>query len=472
MLSIRAVVHSWFWAIIICSPSLGITLGASDAIKWQPPQPSIRDGVYGYQVAYSQGTVLVGETGYDNGHVGINGVYQIGTNYGAAYAYSIDAHGNRTATAALERSDGQALDNFGSSVAIDGNLAIVGARWASTGADGAGAAWLFGRDTHGFWNELAHLTSSSPHYHGWFSNGVSVSGRTVAVGAPNEGTGGYTYIFGENTTGQWTEQAKIAPPTADPQMGFGTSVALFGDTLVVGAIQGDATDALDGKRGAAYVYRHQANDWNLVATLGPADPDASNFGASASLWKDTLVVGATHGGLNYTNAGSVYVFHEDTSGNWTPVTRLTLADDNDEFGSSVAVRDGAILVGAPQRNLNVPNRVSQGAAYLYQEAGSGNWVRVTDLTPLNDSVSFNLFGASVALTDGLSIIGAPKIGPYGSVYVYPTPIPEPGLCCHAASIMLLILLVQPRRQFGRSNIRQSPQILRSQNGARNRFFIC
>jgi hypothetical protein len=131
---------------------------------------------------------------------------------------------------------------------------------------------------------------------------------------------------------------------------------------------------------------------------------------------------------------------------------LTLADQNDDFGTSVSVRDGAILVGAPQRDLGVPNRVSQGAAYLYQQLTSGDWALAAELNARPDTVTFNLFGQSVALADKLAIVGAPKIGPYGAVYVYPSPppIPEPTSCCHVA-ILALILLGRSERPRSSKN---------------------
>ena len=426
---------------------MGGTLGTSDAMKWTPTE---YNSLYGFRIAYSQGTVLVGQPGYNNGRV-INGAYQDGTNYGAVYAYSLDELGNRIATQELYRSGGKPLDNFGTSVAIDGRLAVVGALWANEGAENAGSAWLFERNHQGWWREVAHLASSSPQYRGAFSSGVAVSGRTVAVGAPNEGTGGVTYIFTENEVHEWTEQARLEPPSTIPNIQFGTSVSVFGDTLVVGADRGPDSYPGDGHRGAAYIYkRSEAKVWNHVATLSPSGPFGSSFGASVSLWKDTLAVGATHGGQYATNAGSVYVFRENGNGDWVQLASMTFGDQNDDFGSTVAIRDGVVLVGASSRNLNVPNRVSQGAAYLYRERPSGAWQQVAEFVSLQDAFSFDLFGESVALGEGFVIIGAPRKKvpaatprSMGAVYVYDNPIPEPASYCYCLSIVLILFLRRP-----------------------------
>ncbi len=436
-----------FLALTILTPALGATLGTSDAQRLVPEADPPSDS-FGFQIAYSDGSMIVGHPGYDYRRW-IGGNFYHGTNYGAVHFYAQNEQGEWSLSQNLvKRSNGEELDNFGTSVAMDGNLAVVGAIGADDGAYGAGAAWLLERDERGRWQDVARFVSTSPSYRGAFSNSVAVSGRVVAVGAPREGSGGFVYLFSENEVGQWAQSAKIAPPTDETDVEFGTSVAMFGDTLVVGAKNANRPSPYSGGVGAAHVYRRDESDsWNLVASLEPGIPGAYDFGTSVSIWEDTLAVGATGGSIFFsgsTNAGSAYIFQKGADGDWTKVANLALTHDllNANFGESVSVRDGAVLVGAPYKSFpNGDTRTLAGAAYLYRETDAHGWVQVAELTSLPDIWHADRLGISVALADGFALVSTPvkydssRRGHTGAVYAYPVPEPT-SMLLFSAMLML------------------------------------
>jgi hypothetical protein len=329
-------------------------------------------------------------------------------------------------TGGLARSGGNDLDNFGGSISIDGDFAIVGARFGNAGSVDSGAAWLYRRTPNG-WSEVKQLTSSSPQVLGKFGTSVALAGSIAAVAAPSEENGlGAVHIFERNAADQWQETAKLlgSEPTYAE---FGASMALFQNTLVVGAPSQKRT----------YVYeRSPLGVWNLSTTLGP-ETGTITFGTSVSIWEDRIAVGSARalGDSGGSDAGAAYIYEKDDAGNWPRTARLTLGplSGNAQFGDSVSLRGNQILIGAPSKDYEgyVP---SLGAAFLYQEQGDGTWARIAEFNSLLDHSYNDRFGDAAVLTETAVIIGAPlkeQIPPGGSlgsdqgaVYVFRN-VPEP-----------------------------------------------
>ena len=321
----------------------------------------------------------------------------------------------------LLASDAQTEDYFGWSVAISGDTAVVGAYGEDAGGHRAGAAYVFGRDEGGAdnWGEVTKLTASDAQAVDLFGFSVAVSGDTAVVGAWHEdaggGNAGAAYVFERNQGGadNWGEVKKLTASDAQDFDQFGMSVAVSGDTAVVGAGGEDAGGSIFANFGAAYVFQRDqggADNWGEVKKLLASDAQANDwFGWSVAVSGDAAVVGTPFeedaGG---TNAGAAYVFQRDQDGadNWGEVKKLLAsgAQDFDQFGSSVAVSGDSAIVGAV---LEDAGGSAAGAAYVFQrdEGGAGNWGEVKKLTASDAGVG-DWFGMSVAVSGDTAVVGA------------------------------------------------------------------
>jgi hypothetical protein len=173
---------------------------------------------------------------------------------------------------------------------------------------------IFERDESGAWVEVARLTASDGDYpDGLSREAVAISGTTVIAGAAQESDAGYlagaAYVFERDGSGAWEEVAKLTASDAEPGDWFGTSVAIFGDLIVVGAeLEGPG----GASPGAAYLFERQADgNWLEVAKLQPSDgADLDSFGYSVAAGPATAIVGADDDDDAGLNSGSAYVFLE------------------------------------------------------------------------------------------------------------------------------------------------------------------
>lgn len=323
--------------------------------------------------------------------------------------------------AKLIASDGDAFEEFGSSVAIsgDGSTAIVGSRRA-TDSDGVdtGAAYLFSR-SGGSWQEEQKILADDGEKGAHFGGAVAMSddGSTALVGARYDsgselGNSGSTYVF-TRSNGSWQQQDHLFLTGDEEEENFGNSVALTGDgtTAIIGAIRKDS-DA-----GAAYVYSLTDGSWSSEDKLAASDGEQFDlFGSAVAISDDgsTAVVGARrHDTADGDNAGSAYVFSK-TSGSWQEETELRASDagQEDQFGTSIAMSDdGSLaLVGADGNGPNNP-----GAAYLFSNA-TGSWQEEKQFVS-DDGDTTDEFGSAVALSNDGNIV---LVGASGDVPVEST----------------------------------------------------
>ncbi len=326
----------------------------------------------------------------------------MGQGRGTGVAYVFQHRGSTwTEQAELRAPDRRPGDWFGNAVALDGDTAVVGASLEGN----KGAAYIFVR--HGnAWIEQAKLTAHDLAPADWFDRAVAVSGNTALVGAwYHHGAAGAVYVFTrEGST--WTEQAELTAADRQADAYFGTSVALGGDTAVVGAA-GAQDDS-----GAAYVFVRGHGRWTQQAELrAPGNPCCATFGTSVALSGATVLVGA---GFARGNKGAAYVFTK-VGEQWSPRATL-LANDGqagDWFGWTVALSGGTALVGAWYR------QGSRGAAYLFVRQGRG-WRERAELLAA-DGKQGDGFGSSVALSGSIGLAGAGfKDHARGGVYVFST----------------------------------------------------
>jgi len=300
-------------------------------------------------------------------------------------------------------------DLFGSSVAVDGDTLVVGAQHATLFTAGrAASAYVFTR-TGSTWSQQDHLFSDVVEL-GQSRMGVSVAidGDTFVMGVPDDDTAagmltGSVYVF-TRTGGTWGRQDLLFADDARRDDEFGYSVAISGDTIVVGARHDDYGAEIDA--GSAYVFTRTGSTWSQQAHLfgGPGANAGDEFGYSAAISGDTIVVGAVLDSTVAANfVGSANVFTR-TGGTWSRQARL-FADDPaqwDRFGNSVAISGDTIVVGAVTDSA-VPG-IWAGSAYVFTRTGS-TWSQ-QDLLFDDDAGAGDRFGHSVAISGDTIVVGA------------------------------------------------------------------
>ncbi|MDX1688983.1 MAG: thrombospondin type 3 repeat-containing protein [Candidatus Promineifilaceae bacterium] len=366
---------------------------------------------FGVSVALSGDTALVGAY-LDN--------LEFTVDQGSAYVYQRDAGeiDNWGQVTKLTAADGASEELFGISVALSGDTAVVGAPEILSAR---GAAYLFHRDAGGIdnWGQVAKLTADDGTFGDRFGDSVTVSGDTVLVGAPGTfNRRGAAYVFRRDAggAGNWGQVAKLTAADRAPGDVFGHSVAVGGTAALVGA----PADDVDGteNQGSAYVFGRDAggaDNWGQVTKLTASEGEAHDlFGDSVALSGDTVLVGATELGPpvivgTWAGPGAVYVFGRDAGGadNWGQVAKLTPADGeaDDRFGTSVALSGDTALVGA---SLDaVGENGGQGSAYVFRReaGGADNWGQVAKLTAA-DGAFADGFGRSVAMSVDTTLVGA------------------------------------------------------------------
>lgn len=262
-------------------------------------------------------------------------------------------------------------DQVGTSMALDGEWLVAGARGEDDAGTNVGAVHVWQRTPVG-WVEHATLMPSDAPANAWFGNGVAIDGSTIVIGAPlAQGHRGAAYVFVWDGLA-WTEQGKLSSPTPAPSDFFGWSVDVQDDRVLVGAI-GDDSAGLN--RGAAYVFDRTGATWSLTAELlADAAPVGASGGYGVALDVSRAVVGhPTPSGFGGNAPGQVMIF--DESAGWAE-TALTSPSPfvGDNFGVAVAADPGIILVGASG------TAASAGAAHLFATDGSG-WVATDAFAP-------------------------------------------------------------------------------------------
>jgi len=357
---------------------------------------------FGSSVAISADTVVVGAENDDG---------PAGDSQGSVYVFT------RSGTtwnqqAKLTAADAAASDLFGGAAAIDGNTVVVGARGEGVG----GSAYVFVRSGT-TWSQQAKLTDS-PTAFDLFGRSVGIRGNTALVGDPNDGANsGAAYVFVRTGT-VWSQQQQLTAADAAAGDAFGVSVALSGESVVVGA-QSDVGPA-GMTQGSAYVFVRSGTVWSQQQKLTASDAAAGDtFGTSVAFSGESVVIGAFgDDGPAGMGQGSAYVFVRSGTV-WSEQQKLTAADAsaNDFLGISVSISGERALVGAPFHDGPVG---SQGSAYVFSRSVTV-WSQQQELTA-DDTRAFDLFGTSVAVDGDTAVVGATDTGPagpnQGSVYVF------------------------------------------------------
>lgn len=348
---------------------------------------------------------------------------------------------------------------FGESIALQGDRLVVAAPWHSGGGRGvdpvegdpvfhSGAVYIFERDESG-WSQVAFLKPPNTHDDQQFGSSVALDGDRVAVGArwdaasstadpdaldaPQSGAV-FTYTLDEGT---WAAEAMVLPTILDEGDSFGTAVGLAGELLVVGApdedstdtvIDGDASNNRGGGSGAVYAFRREGDAWVQEAYIKAFNANPGDaLGEDLDFDGEWLVVAAPEedGSGRVVDAendnmageaGAAFVFHRDAAGVWTQDAYLKVSNgqDRDKFGNGIALFAGGVVVGAfledsdatgiegPQSNSAA---LDSGAAYVFRRLADGSWRQSLYLKSPNTETG-DYFGHYIAASGSRVLIGA------------------------------------------------------------------
>ena len=317
--------------------------------------------------------------------------------------------------------NGIAFEQYGSAVAVDGTTAVIGGVESGGGTSatppGPGVAYILEKGTGG-WVHTAELRADDGANGDLFGGAVALLGDTAVITSQNANLGalsrsGAAYVF-QRSSGTWTQVAKLTAADAAGGERFGISVAIDGDTIVVGAY-GATVDGHPGQ-GALYVFSADGGGWTQTSKLIAINGiEQDQLGFSVALHGDVLMAGAPNAGGfdDRTRTGAVYVF-ERSGGVWSQVQKLSAADGVafDNFGITVAFEGDQAVVGAPFATALA------GAAYVFEHGTSG-WTQTQRIDPESGQTGDMLWAFATAISGDRMLITQPMyFGGVGRAAIY------------------------------------------------------
>ncbi len=374
------------------------------------PDPILFDR-FGHSVGLSESYGIVGATRYNDA----------GKSSGVAYLFDLESDQNLFK---FQASDTTGRDNFGGEVAVSNETSLIG---ASRHNSDAGSAYIFDNRTG---KQLYKLSGDHPNKRAHFGSGVALYENTAVVGAPTDdgeiNRSGTAYLF-DTSTGKQT--GKLMASDASTRSGFGVSVAIDEENVIVGAPS-------DNRIGAAYLFDlATSNELTKLTASDAADSDS--FGGSVSISGNLAIIGAALADEDGIDSGAAYIFDISTG---EELFKLTASDAaaRDRFGFSVAIHGDLAIVGSAL-NRHVDG-LSLGAAYVF-DANTGE--ELARLTPAGSG----WFGISVALRNNHAFVGASG---NNSAYLFAS-VPEPSTLLMQTVVGIGYLMLrrtsQTRRQI-------------------------
>lgn len=363
--------------------------------------------LFGYSVAISGDTLIVGAPYDDTG----------GTDAGAAYVF-VRQNGAFAFQQKLGASVPGAAQWFGQAVALSGDMALVGAPYATGAVATSGAAYVFVR-SNGVWSEAQKVFADDGNADDRFGHALAISKGSLLIGAPNQDAkgsdSGAAYVFVQSGAA-FAQQKKLLSADGAAGDSLGSSVALDGDSALIGAPNDDDAGQSSG---SAYIFVRAGTSWSQQKKLGALSGLASDrFGSAVAIVGDTALVGAPGSNAAAVDAGAGYLFSR-TGLAWDSGALLVpnAPAAGDELGGSVALNAQAALLGAAQNDAKGGNA---GAAWLFLKTPNGY---AEDLFLVaKDGTGGDSFGFSVALGSDTALVGAyleDKIGTNaGAAYTF------------------------------------------------------
>lgn len=327
---------------------------------------------------------------------------EAGVDAGSAYIFRIKKR-DAVQKVKILASDAAVGDKFGRSVAAGAeDMVAIGAWDDDDRGEGSGSVYVY-RLIDDVWSEVQKLTADDGDEGDRFGRSIAIDGDVMVIGADRDEEtaldAGAVYVFRHNGT-SWLQEQKLLADEGAASDDFGDSVAISGDRIVVGAGLAD-TNGLDS--GAAYVFRYDVDSWfqeqRIVALDGLT---LDEFGDPVAIDGDLIVVGADDADDTALGAGAAYVFRL-VGGLWTQEEKLLSSDgeEGDDFGDAVAVRNGVVVVGAIGDDDEGTNA---GAIYLYSFDGA-DWVE-DEKVLIRDGSRGDDFGHAIGMHDDFFVVGA------------------------------------------------------------------
>ncbi len=377
------------------------TLSANEILKITAPVPGQSD-LFGWSVAINGDFLIAGAPFED----------QIAPNddAGAAYIFQRTALNTWGNGVQILPQISEAGARFGSAVAIKGNYAIVGAPFGDISGVDSGTVYIFHFNGTS-WDTGTQITATDAEAGDQFGTSVSIDGNFAIIGAQNEDTtfnddAGAAYIFQlTSAPNNWGEVAKFRAATAQVGANFGNSVAISGDYAIVGAPFENET-GVGVNTGSAYIFHNTGpNAWTDSIRIIPSDSEAgAQFGNAVSIDGDYAVIGSQNKDTTIIDTGAAYVFHRTGTNIWDDESRISASDAeaDDLFGSSVSINGDTAFIGAPSESQG---SLLTGAAYIFYRTGTNTWDRSTKITA-SDTHGDQEFGSSVSISGDDVVVGA------------------------------------------------------------------
>lgn len=288
------------------------------------------------------------------------------TDQGAVYVFN-QSGGAWSEAQKLVADDGTTSDDFGYALKIEGDSAIIGAPFVNSRQ---GAAYVF-RRSGGTWAQTQKLLASDADTDDLYGAALTFEGSTALVGALSATVNGNTdqgaaYFLSESG-GNWSETQKIVADDGAVSDRFGTAVALSGTTALVSAIGATIND--NEAQGAAYVFTQSGGSWSQSHKFAAAQGEFNdNYGYSVALRGDTAVVGVPFAAVEGNSGQGLAYLYTRTDGVWSAETRFGASDGaaTSFYGWSTALEEGLVFVGAI--GATVDDNAFQGAVYAYAAA--------------------------------------------------------------------------------------------------------
>ncbi len=366
----------------------------------------------GSTLTFSDDLIVVGARLENGSSPGIDGPDDnAAADAGAAYVFTRNGLGQWEFPVYLKADNPEGGDQFGSSVAVSPNRIIVGAPFEDSNTSGVdsvgnnagddtGAAYIFSRLLGGPFSQAAYVKASDPQNFDEFGASVAISGSRAVVGAPREDAGptidaGAAYVFSRDGLGNWSEDDKVRASNPGGGDDFGTSVAISGETLVVGAPEEDSGSA---NSGAAYVFVRDdiAGTWDQQAFLKPSTNNGGHgMGGAVGISGDVVIAGgefedSSATGINgnqndtsLTSSGAAWVYRRNgVVWSFQAYLKASNTGFNDRFGRSVAISGELAIVGAPDEDSGSGGTPVNGLQFNNILNDSGK-AYVYDLTPVS-----------------------------------------------------------------------------------------
>ena len=276
---------------------------------------------------------------------------------------------------------------FGQTLALSENTLIVSQPYDDENLPDT--VFIYQKDANETWVETQQIEASSFFLYDGFGSALAVSGNTMVIAANGIAPSGAVYVFEKNMSNVWVETAELYPSDDLFEGGFGESVAVSGNQIIIGASGNDAT--------GAFIFEKQNNStWQEIQKLSAPDGQNYTYARDVAITENRIVIGDVAYTEDVYDKGETIVYEKSYNGLWSEVQTLKASNGykEDYFGDALAMNDNRIVV-----NMSA-NQTDTGWLYVYHKSG-GEWTETHILT--DPEISTLDFGNHVAVAEGLIV---------------------------------------------------------------------